>query len=243
MLASNRDMRRYSPHRSFHRGKYSRHQQGTADILHKLAVLLALGSDCNPFRVRYERTPALLTLGHAVPGKHIGKLQVALADQRRPKPGLTNTVLLPKSQRLVLEAREQRRKAAGNSVINAQFIDHRFFTGTQPPRLPATRSVFCSWRAFRPCGPASRDARIGKLLKTHSLWLLGGKDSSANRTTAPKVSTWVESTVRRIASRLRLASMPQWREYLLLRYPGAQPGRDQESGGPRASLICKWEGD
>jgi hypothetical protein len=36
---------------SFHRGKCSRRQQFTADILHKLAVSRTLVCDCNPFRV------------------------------------------------------------------------------------------------------------------------------------------------------------------------------------------------
>ena len=60
------------PH-SPHRGKGSRCQQLVADILHKLTVLLGFGLDRDPFGVGEERTPALLALSHAVPGKQVGE--------------------------------------------------------------------------------------------------------------------------------------------------------------------------
>ena len=96
-----------------HGGEHVRCQKLVADILHDLAVLFGLGPDRDPFRVKDECTPALLALGHAVPREHIGKLLIALADQRRPEAGLTDTVLLPDPQRMVLETRNKRRQPAG----------------------------------------------------------------------------------------------------------------------------------
>jgi hypothetical protein len=62
---------------SFHREKYSRYQQLTADILHELSVFLTLGSDRGQFGIRQESVPARLPLSHAVPGEHISNLQMA----------------------------------------------------------------------------------------------------------------------------------------------------------------------
>src|SRR5580704_18779414 len=70
-------------------------QQLAADVLDELAILLRLGDHRDPFGIGEKSAPALLALGHAVPGEHVGDLLVALADQRGPKPGLADAVFLP----------------------------------------------------------------------------------------------------------------------------------------------------
>ena len=69
-----------------------RREQLVADVLHELAVLLRLGDDGKPFRVRHERAPALLALPQVVPGEHVRELLIARADNRRPEPRLTDAV-------------------------------------------------------------------------------------------------------------------------------------------------------
>ena len=86
---------RRSPHRSLHRGKRSRYQQRVADVLHELSVRLGVGTDRDPVGVGEECTPAVLALSHAVPREHVSELLVALADQRRPEPGLADAMLFP----------------------------------------------------------------------------------------------------------------------------------------------------
>lgn len=71
---------RSSLHRSLHRGKGGRCQQLVADVLHQWTVLLGFGADRDPFGVGEECTPALLSLSHAVPAKHVGELLITLAD-------------------------------------------------------------------------------------------------------------------------------------------------------------------
>jgi hypothetical protein len=87
---------------SLHGRKRGWCQQLAANVLDELAILLRLGDHCDPFGIGEKSTPALLALGHAVPGEHVGDLLAALADQRGPKPGLADAVLLPDPQRFVL---------------------------------------------------------------------------------------------------------------------------------------------
>src|ERR1700738_892589 len=54
----------------------------------------------------------------------VGDLLAALADQRGPKPGLADAVLLPDPQRLVLEPRQQPRLAPRHAAVDPQFVDH-----------------------------------------------------------------------------------------------------------------------
>src|SRR5260370_29584912 len=109
---------------SGHGGKRGWRQQLAADVLDELAILLRLGDHCDPFRIRKKSAPALLALGHAVPGKQVGDLLAALADHRGPKPGLADAVLLPDPQRLVLEPPQQRRLAPRHAAVDPQFVDH-----------------------------------------------------------------------------------------------------------------------
>jgi hypothetical protein len=51
----------------------------------KLAILLRLGDHRCLFWIGEKSAPALLALGHAVPGKHVDDLLAALADQCGPK--------------------------------------------------------------------------------------------------------------------------------------------------------------
>src|SRR6266581_368438 len=88
---------------SLHGRKRGWRQQLAADVLDELAIILRLGDHRDPFGIGEKSAPALLTLGHAVPGEHVGDLLAALADQRGPKPDLADAVLLPDPQRLVLE--------------------------------------------------------------------------------------------------------------------------------------------
>src|SRR6202030_707218 len=96
---------------SLHGRKHGWRQQLVADVLDELAILLRLGDHRDPFGIGEKSAPALLALGHAVPGEHVDDLLAALADQRGPKPDLADTVLLPDPQRLVLEPRQQRTPA------------------------------------------------------------------------------------------------------------------------------------
>src|SRR5258708_18201730 len=107
-----------------HGGKRGWRQQLAADALDELAILLGLGDHLGPFGIGEKSVPALLALGHAVPGKHVDDLLAALADQRGPEPGLADAVLLPDPQRLVLEPRQQRRLAPRHAAIDPQFVDH-----------------------------------------------------------------------------------------------------------------------
>src|SRR4051794_34662654 len=80
---------------SLHGRKRGWRQQLAADVLDELAILLRLGDYRDPFGIGEKSAPALLALGHAVPGEHVDDLLAALADQRGPKPGLADAVLLP----------------------------------------------------------------------------------------------------------------------------------------------------
>src|ERR1700730_12155621 len=113
-----------APRVSLHGRKRRWRQQLAADVLDELAILLRLGDHRDPFGIGEKSAPALLALGHAVPGEHVGDLLAALADQRGPKPGLADAVLLPDPQRLVLEPRQQRRLAPRHAAVDAQFVDH-----------------------------------------------------------------------------------------------------------------------
>src|SRR5207245_4084542 len=114
---------------SLHGRKRGWRQQLAADVLAELAILLRPGDHRDPFGIGEKSAPALLTLGHAVPGEHVGDLLAALADQRGPKPDLADAVLLPDPQRLVLEPRQQRRLAPRHAAVDPQFVDH----GPSPP--------------------------------------------------------------------------------------------------------------
>src|ERR1700692_3923736 len=109
---------------SLHGRKRGWRQQLAADVLDELAILLRLGDHRDPFGVGVKSAPALLALGHAVPSEHVDDLLAALADQRGPKPGLADAVLLPNPQRLVLEPRQQRRLAPRHAAVDPQFVDH-----------------------------------------------------------------------------------------------------------------------
>src|SRR6202051_4995950 len=109
---------------SLHGRKRGWRQQLAADVLDELAILLRLGDHCGPLGIGEKSAPALLPRGHAVAGEHVGDLLAALADQRGPKPGLADAVLLPDPQRLVLEPRQQRRLAPGHAAVDPQFVDH-----------------------------------------------------------------------------------------------------------------------
>src|SRR6266436_839792 len=67
---------------SLHGRKRGWRQQLAADVLDELAILLRLGDHRDPFGIGEKSAPALLALGHAVPGEHVGDLLAALADQR-----------------------------------------------------------------------------------------------------------------------------------------------------------------
>src|SRR5439155_11141320 len=109
---------------SLHGRKRGWRQQLAADVLDQLAILLRPGDHRDPFGIGKKSAPALLTLGHAVPGEHVGDLLAALADQRGPKSDLADAVLLPDPQRLVLEPRQQRRLAPRHAAVDPQFVDH-----------------------------------------------------------------------------------------------------------------------
>src|SRR6202048_2575852 len=82
----------------------------------------------------------------------VGDLLAALADQRGPKPGLADAVLLPDPQRLVLEPRQQRRLAPRHAAVDAQFVDHD----------PSPRAVWTDISGSLPAriGAASDQRRI-----------------------------------------------------------------------------------
>src|SRR4051794_15809568 len=109
---------------SLHGRKCGWLQQLAADVLDELAILLRPGDHRDPFGIGEKSAPALLTLGHAVPGEHVGDLLAALADQRRPKPDLAEAVPLPDRQRVVLEPRQQRRLTPRDAPVDPQFVDH-----------------------------------------------------------------------------------------------------------------------
>src|SRR3984893_4596105 len=96
----------------------------SARTCHPIRLALLFGDHRDPFGIGEKSAPALLALGHAVPGEHVGDLLAALADQRGPKPGLADAVLLPDPQRLVLEPRQQRRLAPRHAAVDPQFVDH-----------------------------------------------------------------------------------------------------------------------
>src|SRR6202043_592883 len=109
---------------SLHGRKPGWRQQLAADVLDELATFLRIGDHRDPFGIGEKSAPALLALGHAVPGEHVDDLVIALADQRGPKPGLADAVFLPDPQRLVLEPRQQRRLAPRHAAVHPQFVDH-----------------------------------------------------------------------------------------------------------------------
>src|SRR3954454_16890735 len=109
---------------SLHGRKCGWRQQLAADVLDELSIFLRLRDHHCPFGMGEKSAPALLALGQTVPGKHVGNLLAALTDQRGPKPGLADAVLLPDPQRLVLEPRQQRRLAPRHAAVDPQFVDH-----------------------------------------------------------------------------------------------------------------------
>lgn len=78
------------------------------NVLYEWTVLLTLLAHGDPFGITDECTPALLAVSHAVPGKHVGELLVAFADERRPEASLANAMLFPNLDCVVLKAGNQR---------------------------------------------------------------------------------------------------------------------------------------
>ena len=73
---------------SLHGRKRGWRQQLAADVLDELTILLRPGDHGDPFGIDEKCAPALLALGHAVPGEQVGDLLAALADQRGIRKGL-----------------------------------------------------------------------------------------------------------------------------------------------------------
>src|SRR5579859_135287 len=111
----------------FHRGERGRLQDLVGDGGNDRTVLLGLCAGGEPGWVGHEGTPLLLALGERLPLQEIVEFLVRLADQRRPKARLTDTVLLPELERNGVEALDKRRQAAGHAAIDAQLVDHGRF--------------------------------------------------------------------------------------------------------------------
>ena len=77
-----------------------------------------------PLGIGRERVPLLVPLGERFPFQQVVQGLVRLADADGPEPGLADAVPLPQPQRDGLEPLEQCRQAAGNTVVDAQFVDH-----------------------------------------------------------------------------------------------------------------------
>src|SRR5581483_3445168 len=109
---------------SLHARERRRHHDRAGDVGHDRTVALALGAGRDPGRVGLERGPLLLALGQRFPGQEVVQILVAVADEHGPEAGLPDAVLLPDLGRVVLEALEQRRQAAGHAAIDAILVDH-----------------------------------------------------------------------------------------------------------------------
>src|SRR5439155_1153848 len=107
-----------------HRGEAGRLQERVCDPLDDRAVRLGFGTLAMPFRVGLEGVPLLFAVGERVPFQQVIERLVRVADQRGPKPGLMDAVLLPQRQRDRVESLQQIRQTARHAVIDAQFIDH-----------------------------------------------------------------------------------------------------------------------
>src|SRR4051794_5699144 len=79
----------------------------------------------DPFGIIDEGAPARLAVAQRVPGQEISQIIAGRADHGGPETGLADAMLLPDTQRCSLEALEQRRHAAGQAGIDAQFVNHR----------------------------------------------------------------------------------------------------------------------
>src|ERR1043165_4848715 len=80
------------------------------------AVLLGLGALLDPLRIRRERRPLLLAIGHRLVGDQIDQVVVRLPDLGGPEAGLLDAVLV--------EALQQVRHAARHRAIAAHLVDH-----------------------------------------------------------------------------------------------------------------------
>src|ERR1700733_12597115 len=110
--------------RSLHRRERRRLEERAFDIGDDRAVLLGVSAHLDPGRVGLERAPYLFALGERFPGEQIMQVVAAVADQHRPEAGVADAVLLPDLQRVILEPLEQSRQLAGDTLIDAEFVDH-----------------------------------------------------------------------------------------------------------------------
>jgi uncharacterized protein YfiM (DUF2279 family) len=98
-------------------------QQLAADVLDELAILVFAitathSGSATKAPQRFSRSAMLSEASMEV------ILLAATADQRGPKPSLTDAVLLADPQRLVLAPRQQRRLAPRHAAVDPQFVDH-----------------------------------------------------------------------------------------------------------------------
>src|SRR5581483_808978 len=96
----------------------------------------------------------LLALGQRFPGQEVVQILVAVADEHGPEAGLPDAVLLPDLGRVVLEALEQRRQAAGHAAIDAILVDH----GRSPRWTTGRSSSAAAVGTSRVAACAARDS-------------------------------------------------------------------------------------
>src|SRR4051812_18141458 len=84
-----------------------------------------------PLRVRLERIPFLLALGHVFPLEHVVEVLVAIAHHHGPEADLADAMLVPQAKCRGLKPLLKRGQAARDTAIDAQFMNH----GWPAPRL------------------------------------------------------------------------------------------------------------
>src|SRR3546814_339949 len=100
-------------------------QHLVAHLRHDGPVGLGLRPLLQPFRIGGEGVPLLLAVGERIPGEQVIERLVRFADQDGPEAGLADAVPLPYAERDRLETLQQCRQAAGDTLVGAQFVDHR----------------------------------------------------------------------------------------------------------------------
>src|SRR5262249_1672995 len=93
-----------------------------------------------PLRIGLERVPFFLAVSERFPFQEIVKRLVRIADGGGPKTGLLNAVPLPDPQSDRIEPFQKIREAAGNTVVEAQFVEHDF-PFTLPTRRPSAAGL------------------------------------------------------------------------------------------------------
>ncbi len=112
------------PQPLFYARKTRRLQDQVADGLDDGTISFGLRPFFDPLRVGLKGGPFFVAFGERFPFEQVVQILIGIADRDRPESRLADTVAFPDFERDRIEAVEQRRQASGETVIDAEFVNH-----------------------------------------------------------------------------------------------------------------------